>query len=296
MAVSDSSDARPKSRLSTSSNNDALVERARSILSKNPSALVTDIDGTISPIASTPAAAFVIPEAREALRTLVVALPHVAIVTGRTAEDAERMVDLGGVLYIGNHGFERRWQGETRDHSGATKSQTAIEQALNQIERELLLEELDEGILLENKKLSGAVHYRLAPAREMIGPRIGAIVAAAAAASDLRMTEGRYVYELRPPITVNKGTAALDLIEDLELKGIIFLGDDVTDVDAFREIRNAARNGLVDGLAIAVNSPEVRQIVIDEADAFVEGVPGVVALLTALADYFERSATSDGVI
>jgi trehalose 6-phosphate phosphatase len=294
MAVPDTNETRPTSHFKVSSAFDALIDRARSILSENPSAFVTDIDGTISPIASTPAAAIVVPDARDALQTLAAALPLVAIVTGRTAEDAERMVDLPGILYIGNHGFERRWQGETRDHSGAKESQAALEQALDQIERDLLLEELDKGILLENKRLSGAVHYRLAPARDAIGPRIGAIVAAAASAAELRMTEGRYVYELRPPITVNKGTAVLDLIEDRELKGIIFVGDDVTDVDAFKEIRKATTYGLVNGLGIAVNSPEVRPIVLEEADAFVEGVPGAVALLSALADHFGRPATSDG--
>ena len=273
----------------------ALVERGLSVISTSPAALVTDIDGTISPIASTPAAAVIVPEARDALRSLAGNLALVAIVTGRASADAERMLNLADIVYIGNHGFERRWQGETRDHSGGKESQLAIQQALNHIERELVFEALDEGTLLENKRLSGAVHYRLAPARDVIGPRIGAIVAGAAAASGLRMTEGRYVFELRPPITVNKGTAVLDLIEDHHLKGIIFLGDDVTDVDGFREVRKATRNGVVNGLTIAVNAPEVRPIVIEEADATVEGVAGAVAFLSALARHIERSATSNGV-
>jgi trehalose 6-phosphate phosphatase len=110
----------------------------------------------------------------------------------------------------------------------------------------------------------------------------------------LRLTEGRYVFELRPPISVNKGTAVLDLIEDRELKGIVFLGDDITDVDAFKEVRKATSNGVVKGLAIAVNSPEVRPGVVAEADVSVEGVPGAVALLSGLADRFGRSATSIG--
>jgi trehalose 6-phosphate phosphatase len=272
-----------------------LLDRSSSVLARRPSALVTDIDGTISPIASTPAAAVIVPEAREALRSLVRRLALVAIVTGRVSADAEGMLGLADVVYIGNHGFEHRWQGETRDHSGAKSSQFSIEQALNQVQRDLVLEGLDEGTLLENKRLSGAVHYRLAPARDVIGPRIGAIVAAAAEVSGLHMTEGRYVFELRPPITVNKGTAILGLIEDHKLNGIIFLGDDVTDVDGFREIRKATRNGLVDGLAIAVNAPEVRPIVIEEADATVEGVPGAVAFLSALARQFEQAVPLNGV-
>jgi trehalose 6-phosphate phosphatase len=286
----------PNTNANAESAFDSLVRRTSAILAKRPSALVTDIDGTISPISSTPAAAVIIPEARHALLSLSTILPLVAIVTGRASEDAERMLGLDDILYIGNHGFERRWQGETRDHSSGKESQAAIEQSLNRIERDLKLEELDQGILLENKRLSGAVHYRLAPARDLIGPRLGAIVRRASEDFGLRMTEGRYVFELRPPITVNKGTAILDLIEDHDLRGIVFFGDDMTDVDAFREIRRASNNGIVDGLTIAVNAPEVRPEVIEGADAVVEGVPGAVALLVAIAAQMEKSKVTDAEI
>ena len=129
----------------------------------------------------------------------------VAIVTGRTSENAERMLGLADILYIGNHGLERRWQGETRVHSSAKESLVAIENALAQVEREIILQGLDDGVLLENKLLSASIHFRLSPRRDEIGPRIGIIVAAAATSCNLRMTEGRYVYELRPPLTVNRG-------------------------------------------------------------------------------------------
>ena len=61
------------------------------------------------------------------------------------------------------------------------------------------------------------------------------------------------------------------------------------------EIRKATANGLVDGLAIAVKSAEARPIVLEEADAIVDGVPGVVALLSAFASRLHESSTGDGV-
>lgn len=293
--LSDGGAARPKLDTDLPIADRALVERGVSVLSHKPSAIVTDIDGTISPIAATPAAAVVMPQAREALQLLAREHEVVAIVTGRTSEDAERLLGLPNILYVGNHGLERRWQGETRDHSSAIESMAAIEIALAEVERKLALQDLSEGVLIENKRLSASIHFRLSPRRDEIGPRIGIIVAASATANGLRMTEGRYVYELRPPLTVNKGTAVLDLIEDNNLNGIVFLGDDVTDVDAFREIRKASRNGLVEGLVIAVNSPEVRPVVLEEADVIVDGVSGAVAVLVALASRLRTSPNAYGV-
>jgi trehalose 6-phosphate phosphatase len=263
---------------------DRLVDLCFDVLSAKPSALATDIDGTISAIAETPLQATVGPEARAALQNLSERLDTVAVITGRATEDAENMLGLPDVLYFGNHGLERRWRGETREHSAALENTRSVREALDRIEQEILSLGLADGVLLENKRLTGSIHYRLAPTRDLIGPELSSIVESAALLFGLKMTEGRYVFELRPPIAINKGTALIDLIEDNTLKGIVFLGDDVTDVDAFRVVREATANGIVQGLAIAVDSPETRSVVVNEADETVVGVDGAVKLLSQLAE------------
>jgi trehalose 6-phosphate phosphatase len=273
---------------------DQLVDRCLHVLSTKPSALATDIDGTISAIAETPLQATVNPVARTALQILSERLDLVAVITGRTAEDAEKMLGLPDVLYIGNHGLERSWHGETREHSAAVENTRAVQDALNLIEREIESHGLADGVLLENKRLTASVHYRLAPTRELISPELSSIVGAAASLHGLRMTEGRYVFELRPPIAINKGTALIDLIDDNSIKGIVFLGDDVTDVDAFRVVREANINGIVQGLSIAVDSPETRSVVVDEADEIVVGVDGAVKLLSKLAERVRSSSDHRG--
>jgi trehalose 6-phosphate phosphatase len=276
----------PKSNANrqTSQNLDQLVDRCLHVLSTKPSALATDIDGTISAIAETPVQATVDPAARAALQLLSERLDLVAVVTGRAAEDAEKMLGLPDVLFIGNHGLERRWRGETREHSAAVENTRAVREALAFIKREVTSHGLADGVILENKRLTASVHYRLAPIRELIGSKLSSIVGAAASLHGLKKTEGRYVFELRPPIAINKGTALFDLIEDNSLKGIVFLGDDVTDVDAFRVVRQATTNGIVQGLAIAVDSPETRAGVLEEADEVVVGVDSAAKLLSILAD------------
>jgi len=260
-----------------------LIERCLGILEARPSGIATDIDGTISAIASSPGKAVVAPAAKEALSQLSERLDLIAVVTGRSAADAERMLDLREVVYIGNHGFEHRWRGTSRDQEAARQSVQAIENALAEIENELNLLGLSTGTLFENKRLSASIHYRLSPNRDLIGSDIGRVAANAAQRHGLKLSEGRYVVELRPNIAINKGTAILDLIEDHELKGIIFLGDDVTDVDGFRLVRKATENGLVAGLTIAVASPEARQFVLEEADEVVSSVSEAVELLSAIS-------------
>ncbi|MFL5761587.1 MAG: trehalose-phosphatase [Thermomicrobiales bacterium] len=263
---------------------DHLVERCLQVLSARPSAVATDIDGTISAIAATPDLAAVVPAAKDALHILSQHLKHVAVITGRTAENAELMLGLDGIVYIGNHGLEQRWLGETRDNSAALETIEAICSALVDLEQAIAHRDLSDGVLFENKRLSASIHYRLAPRRDQIGSELAAIIERSAIDHGIRMTEGRYVFELRPAITVNKGTAALDLIEDNDLKGIVFLGDDVTDIDAFRVIRASTANGIVRGLTIAVSSPETHTLVTAEADEAVEGVDGAVMLLQRLAE------------
>jgi trehalose 6-phosphate phosphatase len=273
---------------------DQLVDRCLNVLSTKPSALATDIDGTISAIAETPLQATVDPVARAALQLLSEHLDLVAVITGRTAEDAEKMLGLPDVLYIGNHGLERSWHGETREHSAAVGSTRSVLDALTLIEREIESQGLADGVLLENKRLTASVHYRLAPTRELIGPELSSIIGSAASLYELKMTEGRYVFELRPMIAINKGTALVDLIDDNSLKSIVFLGDDVTDVDAFRVVRKATINGIAQGLSIAVDSPETRSVVVDEADEKVVGVDGAVKLLSKLAKRVRSSSDHQG--
>lgn len=259
-----------------------LLASCRAVLGSVPSALLTDIDGTLSDIAPTPDAAFVAPEIRDSLRRLRDRIALVGAVSGRATESGARMVGIEELLYIGNHGMERLENGVWSPHPLAAGATTHVGAALAEIAS------ATEGrtgtwLLTEHKGLTGTVHYRLAPdhaaARAMLLP----VVTAAAGRHGLKVTEGRAILELRPPIQVNKGSAVADLIHERGLRGAIFLGDDVTDVDAFDALRAARDQQGIATLSIAVLGPETPARVPAAADAAVEGVAGVAALLDALA-------------
>ena len=91
------------------------------------------------------------------------------------------------------------------------------------------------------------------------------------------------VIELRPAIAINKGTALESVVTEFALKSLIFLGDDVTDIDGFKTLTRLRTEGTIDGLNIGVVSPESAPEVAFMADVIVHGVDACVSLLATLA-------------
>src|ERR671912_2085907 len=216
---------------------EAVVSACLEVLRQTPSAVITDIDGTISDIAPTPAEAMVDPGARAALARLVERLAAVAVVSGRAPQDGVSMVGLPELTYVGNRGLERIARGTPWTHPVAAAAQPAIAAALAEIESAARAVTDVPWLLVENKGVTGTIHYRLAPDQIAAAALLEPLARAAVNRHGLRLTLGRMVFEVRPALAVNKGTAIRELAQDLGLRGIVFFGDDVTDVDAFRTLR-----------------------------------------------------------
>ena len=95
---------------------------------------------------------------------------------------------------------------------------------------------------------------------------------------------GKMAINLIPPVEVNKGTTTLELIREYNLHGGIYLGDDVTDIDAFRAIHAASRDSNFQGLAIGVTSHEMPETLVAEADFTLNGVNDVERFLKWLSE------------
>jgi trehalose-phosphatase len=250
----------------------------RTRLSGSPLVLFLDIDGTLAPIAPRPEYALIPIETRDALRAIV-QLPgvHVAIVSGRSAADAARLVSMDAVWIIGNHGFEVAPPGGTP----AARSDVAAyadRVALAASRCDAIAHDI-EGVIVENKRWTLSVHYRLAHPRFVaeIHERMEAI----ARETDLRLTGGKEVLELRPPIAVDKGTAAVDLASSLGAlspgASILFAGDDRTDEDAFRELRDAWPSAVT--IRVAAEQVETAaEFCVSDTDAVRELLHAVLAL------------------
>jgi trehalose 6-phosphate phosphatase len=194
-------------------------------------AVFLDYDGTLTPIVSHPADAWLSDSMQQTLRSLAARVP-VAILTGRDLADVRGRVQVDGIVYAGSHGFDIAGAGGLRRELGA-----AYLPMLDAAEMELR-EALDEipGAQLERKHFSVAAHYRNVNENDVsrVAPAVQAV---AAKHRELRRIDGKKVYELLPDIAWNKGKAVLWLLETLELESRnalpIYIGDDRTDEDAF---------------------------------------------------------------
>ena len=241
------------------------------------SAILTDIDGTLAPIVPTPDMAEVPAELKRLLRRLSEEYLLVAGISGRRTADALGLVGLEDIVYFGNHGFEILRDGEVE----------VIPEALPYLEEVQELEQRarDEleplGAFVEDKGITASIHYRNV-SRE-IGERCVEFVKAEGERLGLRITVGRGVVEARPPIRVDKGTAVQRLILEYGPKRAMFLGDDTTDLDAFRELERLREQGTLEEiLRIGVKSDEGPPEIVSEADIVVDGVEGVGEVLEAL--------------
>jgi trehalose 6-phosphate phosphatase len=242
-------------------------------------AISTDIDGVLAPIVPTPDMSEVPEELRELLRRLSKRYRVVAGISGRAAEDAFRLVGLEELVYYGNHGFEILRGGEVEAIPEAEPYRAAIEELEEKARKEL--EPL--GAFVEEKGITASVHYRNVSPE--VGERCKAFVEREGERLGLEITTGRGVVEARPPIRADKGTAVRRLVEEYGPEKALFIGDDTTDLDAFRELEELREEGVLEEtLRIGVESEEGPPEIRSQADLIVEGVEGVGEVLRALAD------------
>src|SRR5690349_2236741 len=226
----------PAASGSRESNPDEVLATAR--LSGRPLLLLLDVDGTLAPIAPHPSLARVPDETRRAIATLT-ARPDVVVVlvSGRAANDAQRVVGVDGVWTVGNHGAE-----VIAPNGDVTVNDAVARYATSMAEAALALAPALAAwpdVVLENKKWTLSIHYR--GADQAIVPQLRAVVRGVAADRGLLVTEGKKVLEIRPPVRVDKGSAIADVARNVGATGdaasILFAGDDATDEDAFRLLR-----------------------------------------------------------
>ncbi len=201
-------------------------------------ALFLDYDGTLTPIVSRPELAVLSNEGRSILKRLAASYPT-AIISGRGRDDVEGLVGLPNLAYAGSHGFDIVGPGGAAvGHAVADWIEPVMEQVAGRVKPRL---EGIGGALIEEKRFSIAIHYRLAD--EASVPRIESIVDEAVATdARLKKTHGKKVFEVRPDVDWDKGKALLFLIEALGLDSPdvipFYIGDDVTDEDAFEVLRD----------------------------------------------------------
>jgi trehalose-phosphatase len=206
-------------------------------------AVYLDYDGVLTPIVDDPAKATLDGETREALIDLAECLP-VAIISGRDLADVRAMVDVPGLAYAGSHGFDMLLPDGVRERKGE-QHLDALDAAEQRLRDELA--DVDR-VRVERKRYAIAVHTREA---DDAGERAAHETVDTVVGDGLRVTGGRDIRELRPDIDWDKGRALLRLADVLDLPvdehPPVYVGDDLTDEDAFAVIADTGVGVVVAG-------------------------------------------------
>jgi trehalose 6-phosphate phosphatase len=209
---------------------------ARCLAGRRP-AVFLDYDGTLTPIVDRPEDALISASMRAAVRALA-ARCSVCVVSGRDRRVVQQLMGIEDLVVAGSHGFDI-WRPETGtvEREEGAGFEDLVERVTARLREEV--GSID-GALIEPKRSSVALHYRLVG--EAGRTRIAAVVDALLAdhPGELKVTPGKMVYEIQPAVDWDKGKAVLYLLELLGLDGDdvipLYLGDDITDEDAFEAL------------------------------------------------------------
>lgn len=237
--------------------------------------LFLDYDGTLSPIVRDPGRAVISARMKRRLERLVRGgRRRIAVISGRTLPDIRERVGIEGIVYGGNHGLEVEGAGVTFRYPVPFTARRALDDV-----RVKLGEALSPipGVFLEDKGLSLTVHFRKARRAEL--PAVARAVEEAAGPyripGGVDIRPGKEVFEIRPFVAWNKGKILLWLLEESaageEAPWPVVVGDDRTDEDAFRVVRDR-------GVSIFVGEPRET-----EARYYLRNIGEVAAFLGRLA-------------
>jgi trehalose 6-phosphate phosphatase len=264
------------------------IVEALAPLSSDPShaAVLLDIDGTLAPIVRHADDAHV----PEATRTLLIEVAKryalVGCISGRRATTARQIVAIGSIAYVGNHGGELLRAGATQPEvdpelAAWTERVRAFSAAAYTPELQRLR------VRGEDKRAIAAFHWRGAPDEDAAAAAV-AELATRAQNEGLAVHWGRKVLEVRPPVPLDKGIGVRALLDGApaaapRFRAALYVGDDATDVDAFRGLRALVGDGMLGhAVCVAVDSEEAPPELVEQADLAIDGPGGVRALLEAL--------------
>lgn len=272
----------------------ALAQTRLEAVLENPGTTLVgiDFDGTLAPIVADPEQAHADPRAVAALGRLGSLLGTVAIITGRPARTAVRLggfrgVDgLGHLVVLGQYGVER-WDAAT-DEFLIPPDPGQVATLAEEIPP--LLDRLGQGAAhVEHKGRAVVVHTRQLPDPDASFATLSGPLNDLAGRHEMVVEPGKNVLEIRSP-GIDKGIALRDIVAETGAEQVVFIGDDLGDLPAYRVVEELRREGR-GGLLVCSASHE-EDALSALADVVVEGPQGVATWLEELADSLEARARS----
>jgi trehalose 6-phosphate phosphatase len=216
-------------------------------------AVFLDYDGTLTPIVDRPEDAVISERMRDAVRRLA-ERATVCVVSGRDRPVVAQWMDIDGLVVAGSHGFDIGHGDSAVRHDAVAGFQALLSTVTDRLRTEI---EPVQGAVVEPKRFSVAVHYRLVapPERRHVTAVVDTLLTDYP--DHLKVTPGKMVYEIQPKVDWNKGKAVQYLCHALHVDGEefvpLYLGDDITDEDAFQALKGPCRGALPgNGIGVVV--------------------------------------------
>ncbi len=216
--------------------------------------LLLDYDGTLTPIVETPIKAIIHKDTKGLLEKLSRS-PYckIGIISGRKLEDIKNIVGIDGIIYAGNHGLEIEGPKIKFESKVSPRLKSIIRNIAADMQKRL---SGIKGALIEDKRLTLSIHYRLVSKKDM--PVFDKIVSEVTnpyrVCDKIKVNFGKKVYEIKPPVKWDKGKVTLWFLARQQfISGVknvlpIYVGDDITDEDAFKALKRK-------GLTVFVGKP-----------------------------------------
>jgi trehalose 6-phosphate phosphatase len=255
---------------------------AQRLDSRRP-AVFLDYDGTLTPIVDRPQDAVISDGMRDAVRRLA-ERTTVCVVSGRDRPIIDQWMGIDGLVVAGSHGFDI---GGHRDGTVRHDAVTGIEDLLATVTHRLNAEVGSiEGAVIEPKRFSVAVHYRLVAPEQRPSVTAAVDTLLAEYPDQLKVTPGKMVYEIQPKVDWDKGKAVQYLRRALGVEGeefvALYLGDDITDEDAFTALKESGNAPGIGVVVADLRDPEQADRA-TAADFVLESTAEVQQFLNALA-------------
>ncbi len=206
--------------------------------------LLSDYDGTLTPIVDRPEDAILSDKVREYLSSIAQNLNFtVGIISGRQLSELKQLIGIGGIYYAGNHGLEIEGPELTYVDPIAQEARTVLSTVTNQLNEKLAT---TRGVIIEDKGLSMSLHYRLVNEGKVrqVEQVFNQITDPLIRVNKIKITSGKKVWEVRPPVNWHKGKAVelitkkIAALNNQQPDIVIYLGDDTTDEDAFSVVNS----------------------------------------------------------
>jgi trehalose 6-phosphate phosphatase len=259
-----------------------MADAVAALLADPGSALIAlDFDGTLAAIVARPEDAQPVAGALDVLESLAARIGQVAVISGRAADEVVRLGGLDRVprlRVLGHYGLQA-WQAGRLESPDTDPGVDVARRRLS----ELLARAVD-GVYVEDKQHSVAVHTRPAADPQQALDDLTPALWELADQAGLEAVPGKFVLELRPA-GIDKGSALRALVGDINATTVVYVGDDVGDLPAFRAVVQLRETGEIEGLAVAAiaeGGSEEPSELRDAADLVLPGPDGVVAWLCGI--------------